>query len=309
MNKKHTVNGCSICQQGTLSPRLGPLGVRNHPEAQSRLCSAELEIIANNPHIDIFTPEVQKAAIKWGANDGHDHYGNYGFEVCMAPAGGEKFKEQALDFENAFKLDEVTVNAQCGGHVHIDARDFCIDDMCKLIMIYRYIEPGLYKMLPIYRRDLGQCMKLGDYYMDHGLDQVTGLKSAEKFKFNLDEGHGNHRGRGPCGLWHERHVGLNVSAWFQHGSVEWRHPPGLIKSIDICGWARLFTVIMEYAKQSKFIRIRARGLLPKVQPTIPAALEELNMMIEKLDPQLLDWAKQQQLHATQLWNAVRDRAL
>ncbi len=310
MSKEHSAEkGCKTCQNhATFSPKLGKLNIKHHisPNLPGRLAAAELEVVS-----DVF-PEghTQSIMTSWGATFGKDRYGNYGFEVCMAPASRDKLDEEAAGFESGFRDDGVYVNQECGGHVHTDARDFCIDDICKLLQVYRYFEPALFKMLPAWRRKTGQCLPLGDYYMDYGLDQVKGLESALEFKAKLDEGINKHRIRGtPRGNWHERHCALNVSSWFTLGTVEFRMPPGLIRQRDISGFADVYAAIMNYAKDTKFFKIRLKEMLEAKPPTIADSITELNQVIERYIPSALPWVKNQQQHASRLWTQIDGKRL
>lgn len=310
MSKEHSAEkGCKICQNHpSFSPKLGKLNIKHHisPNLGGRLAAAELEVVS-----DMF-PEghTQEIMTSWGAVFGKDHYGKYGFEVCMAPASRDVLDDQAAGFEQGFRDDGVYVTEQCGGHVHTDARDFCINDICKLLQIYRHLEPALFKMLPAWRRKIGQCQRLDDYYMDFGLDQVKGEKSALAFKAKLDVEINKHRGRNILrGNWHERHCALNVSSWFSLGTVEFRMPPGLIRKVDISGFADVFTAIMNYAKDTKFFKIKLKGMLEPKQPTIADSVSALNQILELYIPSVLPWAKYQQQHASRLWTQIDGKRL
>lgn len=321
MNKNHkSIKGCPDCQSHeSFSPLLQPLKLKHHLDpSSSRLVSTELEVVwdgicldGRKGLIDGFAPSTAGIVQRWNGTRGRDRYGDYGFEACTAPASGSLFTNQAWDFEAGFAVDGIYVTEQCGGHNHVDARDFCVDDMSKLLQIYRYIEPALYKMLPAWRRDIGQVTKLRDYYMDFGLDKVKGLKSALEFKETLDSYHGgSHRGRNQLrGGYHERHCGLNLASWFTLGTFEFRLPPGLVRKEDIIGWASLFNVLMDHAKGTKFLKIRAAGLLGTKQPTIAESVAHLNTIIERLSPETLPWVKQQQQHSSKIWSAIHKKKL
>lgn len=302
--------GCTVCQTGPLKPQLKKLTIKHHlSKAGGRLSAAELEVVWDGtplrervvPPVN-FSPAVDPIVLKWGATAGKDRYGPHGFEACMAPASDELFMNEADDFESAFKTDQCYLTEQCGGHIHADARDFCIDDICKLLQLYRYLEPGLFKMLPAWRRGLGQCERLADYYMDYGLSSVKGITTATAFKEKLDAGNNHHRGgRGLRGNWHERHCALNVSSLFQHGTVELRIPPGLLRSVDITGWASVFRAIMDQAKSTRFYRLKLREITATKQPAVADSLAELNLILSKKAPAALEWAKDQQEHASRNW--------
>lgn len=311
MAKTHDpLAGCETCQNHKIfRPKLGRLKIKNHPVGAARLAAAELEVVWDGledgrPRV-VCAPETDTVMTRWGATKGHDGYGAYGFEACMAPAAGDKFADEAADFESAFREDGVYVDEQCGGHIHTDARDFCIDDVCKLLQVYRYLEPALFKMLPAWRRKIGQCSPLSDYYMDFGLEKVKGTKSAVEFKATLDAGAASHRnGRGQRGNWHERHVALNVAAWFQHGTVEWRIPPGLVLKRDIAGWQGIFTAIMDASKRLRFFKIK-----PLVVSKIPTIAESFAKLCELIPKEYHEFAIQKRDHASANWRLIDRKKL
>jgi hypothetical protein len=300
-----------------MAPMLGPVKVPHHegkvPGAlkSTRLAAIELEVVwdglvpgsrrGHRPaRYSDLSPAAAKAAEKWEATIGRDRYGAYGYELNMAPAGGSVFVRQAKDYEKAFALDGVYLTDQCGGHVHTDARDFCIDDVCKLLQIYWHVEPAIYAMIPSYRtREVSgramPCNKVGDYYMDFGLDKVKGLESAKTFKSKIERGGGGYM---------DRHCGLNLNAWFKHGTIEWRMPPAMLRAGEMVAWVRLFTRLMNAAKDARFFRLK--GLLVE-KPTVAAATEKLS---EFLDCRLCDeFIQQQQTSRDILWKLIRNKKL
>lgn len=302
-----------------MAPRLGPVRVPHHegrvPGAvkTTRLAAIELEVVWDGlrpgtrrdhrpaTYADL-SPEAAKAAEKWQATIGRDRYGAFGYELNMAPAGGSVFVRQAKDYERAFTTDGVYLTDQCGGHVHTDARDFCIDDMCKLLQMYWHVEPALYAMIPSYRmKEVSgramPCNKVGDYYMDYGLHVVKGLESAKKFKADLESS-----GRG----YPDRHCGLNLHAWFKHGTVEWRMPPAMLRADEMVAWARLFTRLMNAAKEARFFRLRPLITRGK-QPTVVEATEVLSNFLEcRLCD---DFIRQQQESRDKLWKLIKNKKL
>lgn len=318
MGENHKVTGCDDCSS-PLRPRLGAPTVPVHEGKlaglleTTRLVSIELEVVWDGPaagskrthrptaYADL-SPEVATQAKKWKATVGRDRYGPMGYELNMAPAGGKKFAAQAEDYQEAFIQDGIYVTDQCGGHVHTDARDMCIDDICKLLKVYYLVEPALYAMIPSYRTSrVGgvnpPCGKVADYYMDFGLNKVKGLESAQEFKQRLEEDGRNQ--------WMERHCGLNLRSLFKHGTVEFRFPPAMLKAEDMVSWARLLTRLVDYAKSTKFLRLHK--LMPASSLTAATSRELLGTFAGS--PANMAFIKEQTANATKLWKAMQGKKL
>lgn len=85
-----------------------------------------------------------------------------GFEINTAPAAGDMFVKQIREIVTECERTGVWVDASCGLHTHVDASDFNIWAMRRLINLYRRIEDHMYSMLPASRQSNTYCEKCGE---------------------------------------------------------------------------------------------------------------------------------------------------
>lgn len=85
-----------------------------------------------------------------------------GFEINTAPAAGDQYVQQIRDIVAECERTEAWVNKKCGLHTHVDASDFNIWSMRRLINLYRRAEPHLFAMLPSTRVGNNYCQECGD---------------------------------------------------------------------------------------------------------------------------------------------------
>ena len=209
-------------------------------------------------------PEVYKVLKAYpGTGIGRDRPGPCGFEICTMPASGTKAVNQFDDWETAFESDDVYVTDECGAHVHTDARDFCMEELAKLMMSYRAFQPALYRMIPSERRrdrnEGGPCARI--VYEPLLVKKLIEANTTGKIQTFL---RARHLGEGsidkvvaPNPFVNDRHVGCNVALSFNlHRTVEWRIPPGVTLASDMIGWARMFAKIMDWVKDLPSDRAR-----------------------------------------------------
>jgi len=230
-----------------------------------RLVSLELEATSSGtnakPYPDAkwgssrmpsLTPAVYACFKKWGATIGRDRIGPAGFEICTAPAQGLKFIRQMKDWEEAFEADKIYVTKEHGAHVHTDARDFCMAELRNLMMLFRSIQPALFRMVPKARRlpysEGGPCGRIK--YEPELVEKLVAADTPKKIANFMAARFFDSGYTSVNPLAYDRHVGCNIAFSFRaHRTVEWRLPPGTVSSTDMIGWARMFAKIMDYAKQ------------------------------------------------------------
>ena len=193
---------------------------------------------------------IDSAARKWRCSIVEDSsLPSTGFELVTAPASGDLFAEQIQDICTAFHNDGAEVNAKCGLHVHIDARDFRYWDIRRLIHLYYKIEDALFHLVPLSRRNNNYCLPCGARYYS----AISG--SAKRYKEGLlkslygsrDSARYSKREKYcPC-----RYNALNLHSWLYRGTVEFRLGAGTTDARKITCWGMLLAAIIDYtAKHS-----------------------------------------------------------
>ncbi len=267
-----------------------------------RFAACELEVITDDgSNADRGGPATVKMLEKWGARIGGDAYGEGGFEINMSPAQGTKFEQEAEDFEFALLEDEAYVNECCGGHIHTDARGFCLVDLRKLIFFYYLIEPAIFKAVPSYRSDDCECCesldsKLEDegsflLELEETMGKIQKLKDffQHSYKFN-------------------HYDALNVGSMFAHKTVEWRHPPGLVLARDMKGYASIFTNVMDYVQKTSTKTIYT--LYQQFKSKQPTEETSTRILLSALSsPFAKKFLHHKQLHAEEEWRKYSNKRL
>ena len=137
------------------------------------------------------------------------------------------------------------VNRTCGLHVHIGARNISIPALKKLAALYVENERLIDQLLPpsrrgnnnTYCRSIAATANMGELVR---ADNVNNIASAV---------HGGNR-----------YVKLNFTAFWKHGTVEFRHHSGTVDSAKIIKWIIFCAKMVETAIREAGVPISAAGL-------------------------------------------------
>jgi hypothetical protein len=224
----------------------------------SRYIAAEIECAG----IHGYGKPIYGAVRKWsGATVGDGSLAERGFEVNSAPAAGDLYVQQIQEVCAAIKLQNGFLDARCGLHVHVDARDMNYYDIRRFVRTYAAIEDGLFAMVSPQRiegvvddkGDLHQyCQPCGKKYVaaiEEGrlpydkikTDVITSVYSNPSTQ-NL-----RYRKRGN-GI--PRYNALNLHSWFYRGTIEARMFDGCIDPEPIINWGIMWAMIADYVVKS-----------------------------------------------------------
>lgn len=156
--------------------------------------------------------------------------GRVGFEL-VSPVLTE------ADFHQIEKVSAVLlqlgaiVNRTCGLHVHIDARQHSVAALKKLAELYITHEPVIDRLLPTSRRASNNqfCRSVTQANVT-ALNQATDINAIARAVHN-----GN------------RYSKLNYTAFWRHGTVEFRHHSGTVEAAKIIKWIVLCSKMVEVA--------------------------------------------------------------
>ena len=119
------------------------------------------------------------------------------------------------------------VNTSCGLHVHHDARGFEKKHLVNVLKFYHRSEKYLDSILPASRRG----------------DNNTYCKSVKLAIDQIDASGIHERSL-------SRYFKVNLTSFFRHGTVEFRHHSGTVEADKIINWVVLTAVIMSRAQDS-----------------------------------------------------------
>jgi hypothetical protein len=246
-------------------------------EGPRRFVSCELEIARASEYV-VPSP-VREVAKRWKAGVVHDgSLGSLGFEICTAPASGDKFVEQLRQFCEALADVRYKVSRACGYHVHIDCRDLGWWGIRRLAMLYCKIEDALFSCLPRSRRSSHYCIPCSDklekyisgkppakikkatFEMVYGCN-INGASYPEGYTIIGKKGR-NVRVEAEDGIMRDsisrvrtqkyhgaRYAAMNLHSWFYRGTVENRMAAGTGNLEKIWHWAMLWDAIVGYAAE------------------------------------------------------------
>lgn len=210
----------------------------------SRYISMEIEVsnVARGSNLGNFINTVKN----WGGGVVRDgSLPATGFEINTAPASGDVFVEQVKSICEELKNVQAKVNAQCGLHVHVDARDYSYYDVRRLVKLYANIEDPLYRLLSPARRSSRFCIPCGQGYLFN--IKSNNYKELKRSLTKNIYGRGSTRDVRKSKYNDARYKALNLHSWFYRGSIECRMFSGTIRQDKIVPWGILWAGLLDAA--------------------------------------------------------------
>lgn len=227
--------------------------------ASSRLVSAEIEICG----VKDDTRYLNKALEAWDASVvGDGSLPSGGFEINTHPAAGDYWVSQVEDICDGLASAKAWVNNRAGCHTHVDARDFGYLKLAQFLRLWGCVEPAVYQMLPVNRRNSTYCEYWAMRYLKsiHGVDTVATANNItderklvvlyrkailqDLYKAYSKETVLKVRGSKQTGA---RYRGLNLHSWFYRGTIEFRMPPGTVYPENIKNWGIMLANLLDLA--------------------------------------------------------------
>ncbi|MCO5252561.1 MAG: amidoligase family protein [Candidatus Kapabacteria bacterium] len=139
---------------------------------------------------------------------------------------------------------EGRVNRTCGLHIHLDARDFEFQTWKNLFINYAKIEKHIDSIMPNSRRANNntycQSMRVSEF--------ETKIKAARNLGNIVDSVKALHRKI----TGDSRYYKINASAFWRHGSVEFRQHGGTVDFKKVSNWIKFLARLIEFSKQGTF---------------------------------------------------------
>ena len=279
-----------------------PRRVEWGPLVSGRCLSVEIETASlNYDQAD----RLQSAVRRWRGSIVEDG-SIQGVEVVTAPAGGIHLERQIREICTGLAEADATVNATCGLHVHIDARDLRWYDLRRLVILYAAVEPALFDLAPASRRTSGFCMPCGTRLIE-GL--ATARCRGKSKTALITNTYGAPPDRSfPRKKTHKydsaRYSALNLHSYIYRGSVEFRLGSGSVDPTKILRWCRVLLAVFEASQRateaecwSHYAAVGAEALSAwhqrfAVNAASQAARRNAWRILPKIlvDPQLIAWA-------------------
>jgi Putative amidoligase enzyme len=184
--------------------------------------------------------------------------GRVGFEVVSPVLSGEEGLAQVRKVMDAIASTGATVNKSCGLHVHIGARDFSLRELRNIAKNYVIFEDFFDAIMPPSRRaSANQYIKSNRRAMGGDYSNAAAKRACEKLDGcrTVDEiieatcpnplGWGRNRAG--------RYYKLNLTAFWAHGTVEFRQHSGTVEADKACAWIEL---LLQFVNRAAITRQR-----------------------------------------------------
>ena len=249
------------------APSLSELVMNPSP----RLISVELEVAG----ITCNYTTLQQTLKKWYCSIVADgSLPGSGCEINTHPAGGDRFMQQIQEICTAFTDSGTYITVACGGHIHVDARDFDYLAIARLTRLYACCEPIFYQMIPDIRRRSRYAVPWATNYLNR-IMQVEKKMSREvntrkrmllyrqailtelygfTDKKNVADAHKSKSAHFSGGI---RYRAFNLQSWMYRGTVEFRFPPGSVIAFNVQSWGMLLANMVDIAAHMTMDEIMA----------------------------------------------------
>lgn len=163
--------------------------------------------------------------------DGSIH-GNRAFELVSPVLNGADGIRQIEVVCRVLDELDAKVNKSCGLHVHHDARGYNDKQLVNVLKFYRRSEKDIDSFMPLSRRDNN-----GFY-----------CQSVNSALYQIENGVSIHN--------LNRYCKVNLTSFYRHGTVEFRHHSGTVDFDKISNWVLFTALIMRAAKKAN-VRTKA----------------------------------------------------
>jgi len=158
-----------------------------------------------------------------------------GCELVSPPLKGIEGLEQIETACRVLNEMGARVNRSCGFHVHHDARDFKVQNLRNVVQLYAAYESEIDKMMPASRR--GNANGFLRSLKQHACLETSahGIVASQNVSYRTDA----------------RYTKVNVNAFTQHGTVEFRQHSGTVDAEKVIAWVILTQRMMERCKGTR----------------------------------------------------------
>src|SRR3990167_2906934 len=212
----------------------------------NRLVGLELETVNGEP---------EKLQGKLDPRVGVEHDGSLQgkspIELVTPQASADVLEGLINSTTKALRAAGYKVNKSCGFHIHLDSEDFNTngDKLFKILATYYVVEPVIFAMLPLSRRDNKYSLPL-KYWLDEPkmmklASRKIALKDLEMewYKNRSSDLIRSFKSR----KWDSsRYHGLNLHSLFMNGHIEMRYHHGTLNTTKIKNWVNLNLLLVDW---------------------------------------------------------------
>jgi hypothetical protein len=163
------------------------------------------------------------------------------FEVVSPPLKGEAGLQEVAKVLKILKAHGAKVNDSCGFHVHWNAADFNGSQLCNVLGLYAKFEAVIDFFVTPSRRNNMFCLSTRKMGNIQWIAELTGSAYDVAYKFSGERNTRNST----------RYCKVNLNAYLNYGTVEFRQHQGTLNSVVALHWIMLTHALMERAKISR----------------------------------------------------------
>ena len=162
---------------------------------------------------------------------------NNGCEFYTTPILAEQVDAAAEYFYQQYKRNKYESNGRTGMHVHVDCRDFNIDELMALATAYALIEPAFFAQVPDFREENIYCVPW--YRADSDVTVLTNAyRDCNRRMLSFLE-----MSCATC-----KYGALYFEPLHRFGTVEFRHAPTWTTKADFKKWVMFCYNFVEWVK-------------------------------------------------------------
>lgn len=214
----------------------------------NRTVGIELEAIGGDPSV-VYSLLDKRIGIQ---HDG-SLVGKSPIEVQTPPATTSALEEIIISATGTLRNAHYKVNKSCGMHMHIGVTDLIQNNpntLFRIMATYYAIEPIIYAMLPLSRRDNRYSLPLDNWISHTKMMELSGkqevsMKDIEEtwYKSRQQQDIETYKKR-PYDS--SRYHGFNLHSLFKHGTLELRYHHGTLNAIKIRNWVNMHLTILDW---------------------------------------------------------------
>lgn len=199
-----------------------------------------------------------------------------GFEVVSPVLSGEEGLAQVRTVLDALRRARARVDKSCGLHVHIGAADFSVNEFRNIAKNYVVFEDFFDAIMPLSRRGTNNMWTrsnrsiFGPGYdnaaAQRGVDRLNAIQGRNARNEIISMMHGGCQAclMGRPHRCDRRYYKLNLTAFFQHGTIEFRQHSGTVEADKAVNWIRL---LIQFVNRAAVTRQRP-NIAPVSLPTV-----------------------------------------
>ena len=160
--------------------------------------------------------------------------GNQTFELVSPILKGEAGIAEMLKVCSVLNKAGAKVNRSCGTHVHINARNFTIDQWKRIYINYARLEKTIDEFMPESRRGNANTYCRGFAGVRDFENKITGANTLREIER----------------IFNSRYFKINPKSYSRHNTCEFRQHAGTTDFVKISSWVRFLSNLVDFSEEN-----------------------------------------------------------